>query len=495
MKFPRHTPIDFSQFTQRDNSACPPHSSQSLQSLQSSQSLHQTSWAGPSGAEDRPLTALYGLPEQVRFCRRCTISNQRPNSAVEYKHTGTSKKTTIHFDEHGICDACRVADQKERTINWNEREAELRELCDRHRRNDGGYDCLVPGSGGKDSFYAAHVLKFRFGMNPLTVTWAPNMYTDWGWRNHQAWIGAGFDNVLYTPNGLTHRLLTRLSVERLLHPFQAFIIGQKALAPKVAAQHDIPLIFYGENEAEYGNPIQSNETAMRSWEYFTAEDKTRIYIAGTSIAELKEDFGVRESELQFYYPIEPERIEQHNLQVHYLGYYLRWHPQSNYYYSVEHGNFMASPERTAGTYSKYNSIDDKVDDLHYYTTYIKFGIGRATYDASQEVRSGDITREEAIALIQRFDGEFPERFFPELCQYLSLPVEQFPNAAGQFEQPHMDRDYFMHLCDRFRSPHLWHYTGGQWHLRHTVADAEWAIGSTQEDTATEWTGNVYDPFA
>ena len=112
--------------------------------------------------------------------------------------------------------------------------------------------------------------------------------------------------------------------------------------------------------------------------------------------------------------------------MHYLGYYLKWHPQSCYYYAVEHGGFQASPERTPGTYSKYNSIDDRIDDFHYYTTYIKFGIGRATYDAAQEIRSGDITREEGVALVKRFDGEFPERFAEEIFRYLSIDDACFP---------------------------------------------------------------------
>ena len=173
-----------------------------------------------------PHATLYGLPLQVRFCRKCVISNQRPNSAVEYEHTKDSRKQTIRFDADGVCDACRLAEQKQRTIDWEERERRLKELCDRYRRNDGQYDCLVPGSGGKDSFYAAHVLKHKYGMHPLTVTWAPHVYTDWGWRNHQSWIHAGFDNLLCTPNGRVHRLLTRLAVENLVHPFQAFMFGQ-----------------------------------------------------------------------------------------------------------------------------------------------------------------------------------------------------------------------------------------------------------------------------
>ena len=161
-----------------------------------------------------PRETKYGLPEEVKFCTKCVISNQRPNSAVEYAHTKQSVKKTIHLDEKGVCDACRLAEQKhDNTIDWAEREKRLMELCDRHRSKDGSYDCLVPGSGGKDSFYAAHMLKYKYGMHPLTVTWAPHVYTDWGWKNQQAWIHAGFDNYLCTPNGRIHRLLTRLAVD------------------------------------------------------------------------------------------------------------------------------------------------------------------------------------------------------------------------------------------------------------------------------------------
>src|SRR5262249_35052034 len=157
-----------------------------------------------------------------------------------------------------------------------------------------------------------------------------------------------------------HRLLTRLAVERLYHPFQPFIIGQKALAPKVALEQRVPLVFYGENEAEYGNPIADNESAQRNWSYFTSADKSSVYLGGTSVAELKGELGVHESELSSYMPANPDEAAKQKLEIHYLGYYLKWHPQSCYYYAVEHGGFQASPERTPGTYSKYNSIDDKI---------------------------------------------------------------------------------------------------------------------------------------
>jgi N-acetyl sugar amidotransferase len=411
--------------------------------------------------------AKYGLPQNVEFCARCVISNQRPNSAVEYTHTKASKKATIHFDEEGVCDACRFAERKHNTIDWSERDRELRDLCDRHRSSDGKYDCILPGSGGKDSFYASHVLRHKYGMNPLTVTWAPHVYTDWGWKNFQAWIHAGHDNLLTTPNGRVHRLLTRLAVDNLFHPFQAFMFGQKSLAPKMALLHKIPLVFFGENEAEYGNPIGDTETAKRDWSYFTSDDQSKVSLGGVAVPELKESFGVSPQDLLPYLPADPNQIEEQGIEVHYLGYYLKWHPQSCYYYAVEHGGFQASPERTPGTYSKYNSIDDRIDDFHYYTTGVKFGLGRASYDAAQEIRSRDITREEGVALVRRFDHEFPERFADEIFRYLSIPETEFPEASRMFAQPVLDREYFTALADSFRSPHLWVWDG-EWKLRHAV---------------------------
>lgn len=424
-------------------------------------------------APDAPSPeARYGLPPRVRFCRRCVISNQRPNSAVEFRHTRETLKETIHFDAEGVCDACRMAESKQAGIDWPLREQELRDLCDRFRRRDGAYDCLVPGSGGKDSFFASHVLKYHYGMHPLTVTWAPHLYTDWGWRNFQSWIHAGFDNILFTPNGKIHRLLTRLALENLFHPFQPFMLGQKSLAPKLAARHGIRLVFFGENEAEYGNPIADNLTSQRDGAYFTAADKGGLFLGGTLVADLLDHYGVTENDLQPYLPADPAEIAALSTEVHYLGYYLKWHPQECYYYAAEHGGFQASPERTPGTYSKYNSIDDRIDDFHYYTTFIKFGIGRATYDAAQEIRNGEITRDEGVALVRKFDGEFPERFTDEVFTYLSLPSDDFPAASRMFEQPLMDRRYFDALVDRFRSPHLWCLDQGIWSLRHRVFDAD-----------------------
>jgi len=380
------------------------------------------------------------------------MSNQRPASVPEFRHTRNRDGASyMQIDEDGVCDACRQSEVKE-SINWDVRERELKELLDKHRRNDGHYDCLVPGSGGKDSVYQAHVLKYKYGMHPLTCTWPPILYSEYGYKNFLNWLEiGGFDNLSFKPNGKTMKLLTRLSIENLLHPFQTFILGQKNLAPKIAAKFGIDLVFYGENEAEYGNPIADNKSSLRDKSYHTMENFDDMYLAGLPVTNILERYDVDLIDLRTFLPLPAEEYAKTNIQIHYLGYYLRWIPQEAYYYAVENVDFQARPYRTQGTYSKYNSIDDKIDDLHYYTTYIKFGLGRATYDASQEVRNKHLTREEAQALVGRFDGEFPDRYFDEIMKYIE-----------------MEPDKFHQLCDDFRSPHLWGKIDGKWELRHNV---------------------------
>lgn len=393
----------------------------------------------------------FGLPEKVVFCNRCVMSNQRPSSYPEFLHTKGRQTPTLHIDDDGVCDACRYADKKA-DIDWEAREQQLVQLLDKFRRTDGHYDCLVPGSGGKDSAYAAHVLKYKYGMHPLTVTWPPILYTDYGLQNFRNWIEVGgFDNISFKPNGRVQKLLTRLSIENLLHPFQTFILGQKNLAPKIAAKYDIPLIFYGESEAEYGNPIAETETSLRDKSYYSMRDISKIHLGGVVVPELMEKYGLALNDLAAYFPADHQALEAAKIEVHYLGYYLKWTPQESYYYAVEFTGFQARPFRTEGTYSKYNSIDDKIDDLHYYTTFIKFGLGRASYDASQEIRNKHLTREEGVALVGKFDGEVPERYFQEVMDYLD-----------------MDPERFRELCDENRSPHLWEKRSGEWQLKQTA---------------------------
>mgnify|MGYP001195062489 CR=1 FL=1 len=397
------------------------------------------------------LKVLYGLPEKVIFCKKTLISNQRPASSIEFLNNVGSKKKTVHIDKNHISDPWKYS-RKKMKINYEDREKKLLKLLSKHRGKYGKYDCVVPGSGGKDSCYAAHVLKHKYGMSPLTVTWPPILYTKYGKENYINWLKSGnFRNITPKRNEELMKFLTKKSIENLFHPFQTFILGQKNFPIQTALKHKIPLVFYGENEAEHGNNLGDNLVSLRNDSYHTYSNLDKLFLAGISYNDLIIKYKFKKKDLDIFLPPKINDFKSSNVEVHYLGYYLKWIPQETFYYSVKNCNFKPRPFRTEGTYSKYNSIDDKIDDFHYYTTFIKFGIGRATYDVSQEIRNNHLNIEEGKKLIKKYDGELPSRYFREVLDYIKMKPSNFHK-----------------LTDKFRSPHLWKKTLNGWKLRHTV---------------------------
>ncbi len=379
--------------------------------------------------ERRSVAQMYSLPSEVRFCRRCTVSNQRPR---------------IVFDENGICAACHYAVYKREKVDWDRRDAELRELCDRHRKSDGRYDVIVPCSGGKDGSFVAHQLKYRYGMNPLCVTWAPLMPTEIGRHNLDAFLQAGFNHVLGTPNPLVTRKLTQLSFAHLGDPFQPFIYGQTNFPLQMAVKHDVQLVMYGENgEVEYGGDMKNAFKPTRD-----IADHDKHYFSGLP-PEFWAEHGVSLADLYPFMAPPFAKVMENKTEIHFFGYYKFWDPQENFYYCVDHTGFSPNTERSEGTYSKYASLDDRVDGFHYYLALIKFGIGRTTSDTAHEIRDNKITREEGLALVRRYDGEFPQRYFREFLDFCQINEEEFHS-----------------VIDSWRAEHIWQRDGAQWKLRH-----------------------------
>lgn len=373
----------------------------------------------------------YNLPKDVRFCNKCTISNQRPR---------------ITFDQDGVCSACNFSTFKKTGIDWNLREKELCDLLDQHRKKDGTYDVIVPCSGGKDGSFVAHQLKFKYGMNPLTVTWSPLIPTDIGRKNLDAFIASGFDNVLGTPNKITTKLLTRLATIHLGDPFQPFIYGQTNFPLQVAVQQNVSLIMYGENgEVEYGGDMKNAFVPTRK-----IDDHDKHYFSGLP-PEFWLEHGISEVDLHPFKAPKYELIMNNKTEIHFFGYYKSWDPQENYYYSREHTGFTPNLSRSEGTYSKYASLDDKIDGFHYYFAFLKFGIGRATSDTAHEIRDGKITRDEGIALIRRYDGEFPEKYYKDFLDFIG-----------------MNETDFEEILDGWRGANVWLKKNTGWELKYPI---------------------------
>jgi len=390
---------------------------------------------------------LLSLPKKVKFCKLCVISNQRPR---------------IFFDNNGICGACRHDYRKKHEINWSLRKNQLEQLCDKYRRKDGGWDVLVPGSGGKDSAYVAHVLKHEYGMHPLTATWVPFKYTDIGYKNYINFVDAGFTNIQGHPNGKLHRKLARICFEEVGDNFHPFIWGQHGFVFNTALKYDIKLVFYGENGSlEYGGNSSAKDISniqmedhvvnveKNSWKGATVNDVVKY---GLKYKDYFTENDFTQSDLLLYSLPSVNELRGKGMQMHYMSYYHKWDPQENFYYASEHTGYQANPVRSEGTYSKYASLDDKLDGFHFYLMFIKFGIGRATSDAAHEIRDGHITRDEGVSLVKRYDEEFPTKYFEESLEYLDV-----------------DEAHFLEIVDSFRLPHVWVKTNGEWKLRHTVS--------------------------
>ena len=387
---------------------------------------------------------LSNLPKEIRYCKKCVISNQRPR---------------ITFDEKGVCSACNYAEYKKKHIDWEKRKGQFNMLLNKYRCNDGRHDVIVPCSGGKDSGSIAHKLKNEYGMNPLCVNWSPLLYTDVGMRNWENMLLSGLDGHLFAPDKILQRKLARLCFVLQGDHFEPFSRGQMAYPLHVAIKEEVKLIMWGENaELEYGGDIKNRDlpyNPIEDWDRFYNKNISfnKLLKTGLELGYLNEK-DLKNPSLKWYSTPSIEMLKKSSIESRWFAWYFDWAPQENYYYVSENYGFQAMPRRSEGTYSKYASLDDLTDPQHYYMSLIKFGIGRTTSDAAHEIRDGHLTREEGVALVRKYDQEFPGKYFREFLRYIDMTEKDYWNVIDAY---------------RSVSPYLWERTNSKWVLRHQVS--------------------------
>jgi N-acetyl sugar amidotransferase len=374
--------------------------------------------------------------EKIVYCKRCVLSNQRPR---------------VQFNDEGICGQCLYNDYKNTIVDWDKREKELEILCDKYRSNNGSWDVIVPGSGGKDSGYVAYTLKKKFGMHPLTVTWASAITTDIGNQNLYNFTQAGFDDIFVTPNGKIHRKFSKLAFMETGDHFLPFSYGQLHVPIHIAVKFKIPFLMYGEHgELEYGGSLEDynkSKIELTSDEYIGRE------FAPSSNPTSPEywDTHFEKNELQLYKLPPREELQTVGIEEYFFSYFENWKPEMHYEVAKNNLGFSPNPTRSEGTYTDFASLDDKTDGFHYYLAFLKFGIGRATSDAAHQVRQGIITRDEAVDLVLQYDGEYPSLHEKEFLEYME-----------------MDKKILNEVFDKFRRPIIWKKDDDQWVLRQQV---------------------------
>lgn len=364
----------------------------------------------------------------IKYCKTCLTPSSRPR---------------VTFNADGICNACLNMESKN-AIDWETRKQEFVELVDRYRAHTGPYDCIVPWSGGKDSSYIAWRLKFEFGLNPLLVTFSPLLPNEVGVHNREEMLKAGFDQVLLRPNQkVGRRLARRFFIERG-NPKVAWDAGINSWPVRAAVKFGIPLIFYAEHgESEYGGRVLSEESKkMRN---FTEVIEN---IVGDDPHNWVDDVIGERDVAPYAYP-SPEEIAGVGVRALYFSYFFRWSMYDNYQFIKGKIDFHLAPGgRTNGTFTGFDSLDDKIDNLYYYMQFVKFGFGRASRDASRLVHNGHMTRAEALDVTRKYDDEFPSTFFNDNLEYLGLTEPEFTE-----------------IVDQHRNPEIWERSGNAWKLR------------------------------
>jgi len=349
----------------------------------------------------------------MRYCNRCVTPDTRPH---------------IVFNEEGVCDACITSNKKNEGIDWDTRRKKLEEVLDKYRSKEPSrHDCIVPVSGGKDSTYQVYTLRNEFNMNPLAVTFAQCSITELGQHNLQSLKDIGVDHILYTPNPRIYRKLFKEGFVRVGDPCWACHAGIHTTPIQIAVKFNIPLLVYGENsQMEYGGPADSRDisTTDRRWleEYGLSGNRLDSMVNGDiPLCELK----------PYIYPSDQE-IKRVGITAIALGYYIKWDARKHLDIALTKTNFKQSEEPYEGSWLTYENLDGKFVGFHDYTMYLKYGFGRATTQASIDVRNDRLTRAEAVEIVKKYDGIFPQKYFKEFLDFVEMDEEEFWEVCDSF---------------------------------------------------------------
>lgn len=337
-----------------------------------------------------------------------------------------STRPRIGFDSEGRCNACNWTERK-KTIDWAARESELIKLLAKHKRTDGGFDCVVPVSGGKDGSYVAYNLKHKYGMNPLAVTVTPALALDLGNRNLRSFIESGYNHVQISPDHSAMQALNRAGFIEMGFPYYGWLIAIQAAVVRFTVNFGINLIFYGEDgEVEYGG---STETAQRA--VYDVAYMRRIYLEGGQDKVLDRS-GLPASSLNFFKFPNDDELKKSQLEIAHWSYFEAWDPYRNYLTAKEHCGLQEAEGSNTGTFTNFSQNDQALYSLHTYLMYLKFGFGRATQDAGIEIRRGAMERDQALNLVRVYDNHYPEEFLSQYLEYYGMTQSEFDAVLDRY---------------------------------------------------------------
>jgi len=361
-----------------------------------------------------PLTKNYKPGDdtmvEMKYCTRCLMPATRPR---------------ITFNDEGVCNACQNAENKKKNVNYSERWKQLEELCDKYRSKDGSFDILVPCSGGKDGSTVAWKLKHELRMHPLAITLLPQMPTPIGKQNLENFIKSGFDHIGISVNPQIYTRLAKKGFIEQGRPKLPFVVGISTAIIKAAMMFKISWIMYGEEgESEYGGTSTQANRIKIDRDYLV-----NCYYDGHDPIEYLDEFT--KEDLKWWLLPSWDEMDGGVFLTHWSR-FEDWDPYEHYLIAKKYCGFQALPTRSIGTYTNFAQLDDYLQDLHIYLMYLKFGFGRASADASIDIRRGAMDRKQAVALVKAYDGEYLEPLIPEYLEYFGMTKKEFDKVLEKW---------------------------------------------------------------
>jgi N-acetyl sugar amidotransferase len=355
----------------------------------------------------------------IVFCKRCLNVNTRPN---------------IKFDEEGICPPCRFY-EKMLEVDWDERMQELEQVIEFGKKNShSGYDCIVGVSGGKDSTRQAIYVKEVLGMKPLLVSlnYPPEQLSNRGAHNISNLIRNGFDciNIGCSPQKWKH--LMRTGFMKFGNWCKSTELALFSSVPRLAIAYQIPLIWWGEHASvALGdlNVFSGSESDLNKLKYSHT-------LGGGDITWLVNEGYKKNELLQYVYPSDDD-MERANLRIVALGYFWKnFTMVDNAIFSSLRGLDVRNQKpEDIGEHLGISMLDENFVPVNMMIKYYKYGFGRTNDSVNEEIRNGRMTREEAIELVEKYDGTCSEELIQDFCNYIEITVDQFWDVVDQYVNP------------------------------------------------------------
>jgi N-acetyl sugar amidotransferase len=360
----------------------------------------------------------------IFWCNNCLNMSTRPR---------------ITFDKRGWCNACQWMEEK-KNFDWNSRADELKQILNNHRSLGSGFDCMVPVSGGKDGSYVSYKVKHEYKMNPLTATVKPPLSLELGDINLKNFLNSGYDHIHISPGVDAMRLLNKTGFIEMGFPYYGWLTAIHVAIIRMSINMNISLIIYGENgEVEYGGSSETKNTAIYDMEYMK-----RVYLSGGYQKVLKKS-GLSESELYFFMLPSEKELEGKKIDLIHWSHFENWDSYRNYLVAKEHCGLEEAKVNNSGTFTNFAQNDQALYALHAYMMYLKLGFGRATQDAGIEIRRGAMTRDQAVNLVNLYDGLYPEEYIQTYLEYYQMTQSEFD-----------------HVIDHWANKNLFKKSNGRW---------------------------------